>query len=135
MIPLLNIFNIFSTIRTLGCFSSAELIMFVNIFKLNFFIAKFTRLWLLGAFCQMILKCIITCSESALFTYYFFMFFFLVFFFVSFRHALITLLTPIILPWTSDIMHSKFGDGYLLIADSAHFCFFYRLFGFHYFFI
>ena len=135
MISFICIFYICSAIRAFFCFTSTCLKMLFNIVKADFFIAKFTGLWFLTTAQIMTFKCVITCNETALFTFDFFMFFFFMFIFFRFSNTLITLLTLIILSCTSHVMHSKFGHGNLLLAKWTFFSFFYRLFGFHCFFI
>jgi hypothetical protein len=51
------------------------------------------------------------------------MLFLLVFFLLGLGNALTTFFTPIIGSRTADIMHSKFGDLYVLLAQRAFLCF------------
>lgn len=89
--------------------------------------AEFALSWLLSALFSVVSILILFSSKSTIFTCYIRMFFFIVLFFLAFGNTSATLLAFVVLPGAADIVHSKFADFDVLLAEATPFCF-YRFF-------
>ena len=125
-------FNIITASFTLVCLASTEFVVTIPFQEFDCLITERTLFWLHLTLLFVVRVLIYWCTKSTVFTSNGLMLLSLMVFLVCFGHALPTLLALIVLPGTTNVMHSKFADFNWFHAQCTHFCFFSGCFTFHF---